>query len=63
MNYSEVNIFVKTYNNLTPGGLNFHLSLSDEGVCCIVVYDVFYGEVVMRYFTDVNKALRFINNL
>ena len=63
LNYSELNIFVKTYNSQTPSGLNFHLSLSDTGVCCIIVHDVFDCEVTLRYFTNVNKALRFINNL
>ena len=58
-----INIVVKTYQNLTPGGLHFHLSLSDTGVCCIVVHDVFYCDTQIRYFTNVNKALRFINNL
>jgi hypothetical protein len=44
-------------------GLNFHLSLSDSGVCCIIVYDVYNCEAVLRYFTSTDKALRFINNL
>ena len=54
---------MKTYENFTPGGLYFHLSLSDDGVCCIIVRDIYDGDVTMRYFTNVNKALRFINNL
>jgi len=54
---------VRRYQNLTPQGLNFHLSLSDRGVCCIIVYDVFDAKAQMRYFTNVNEALRFINNL
>ena len=54
---------MKRYNNLTPSGLHFHLSLSDEGVCCIIVHDIHYCEVTMRYFTNINKALRFVNNL
>jgi hypothetical protein len=54
---------MKTYKNLTPSGLLFHLSLSDEGVCCIVVYDIFDCETQLQYFTNINKALRFINNL
>jgi len=28
-----------------------------------MVQDVYDQEFMMRYFTDVNKALRFINNL
>ena len=57
-----INTFMKTYKNITPGGLNFHLSLID-GVCCMIVYDRFFCEYHMQYFTNVNKALRFINNL
>ena len=60
---SPINTCVRRYQNLTPQGLNFHLSLSDRGVCCIIVYDVFDAKAQMRYFTNVNEALRFINNL
>ena len=60
---NTINIFVKTYYSQTPTGLDFQLSLSDSGVCCIVVYDIYDCELTMRYFTNVNKALRFINNL
>ena len=58
-----INICVKTYEQLTPQGLYFHLCLY-KGVCCVMVQDVYdntYFE--MQYFTNVNKALRFINNL
>lgn len=58
-----INIIVRTYSNLTPQGLHFHLSLSETGVCCIIVTDLFVGECQIKYFTNVNKALRFINNL
>ena len=54
---------MRTYENFTPQGLYFHLSLSEAGVCCIIVRDIYDGEVTMRYFTDINLALRFINNL
>ena len=54
---------MRRYQNLTPQGLNFYLSLSDRGVCYIIVYDVFNAQAQMRYFTNVNLALRFINNL
>ena len=58
-----INILVKTYEHITPQGLYFHLCLY-EGVCCVMVQDVYdntYFE--LKYFTNVNKALRFINNL
>jgi hypothetical protein len=54
---------VRTYYSQTPAGLDFQLSLSEDGVCCIVVYNTYDCELTMRYFTNVNKALRFINNL
>ena len=58
-----INIYVKIYENLTPTGLHIHLSYED-GVCCIMVQDIYdntYFE--MQYFTNVNKALRWVNNL
>ena len=60
---SPINTCVRRYQNLTPQGLNFYLSLSDIGVCYIIVYDAFNAEAQMRYFTNVNLALRYINNL
>ena len=57
-----INTIMKTYKNFTPCGLNFHLSLID-GVCCMIVYDRFFCEYHMQYFTNINKALGFINNL
>jgi len=59
----DINIFVKTFDHVTPQGLYFHLCLY-EGVCCVMVQDMYdntYFE--MQYFTNINKALRFINNL
>jgi len=53
---------MKTYESVTPGGLHFHLSLH-EGVCIVMVRDIYDIELTVRYFTNVNKALRFINNL
>ena len=57
-----INTIMKTYKNITPGGLNFHLSLCD-GVCCMIVYDRYFCEYQVQYFTNINKALGFINNL
>ena len=57
-----INTIMKTYKNFTPCGLNFHLSLI-EGVCCMIVYDRFFCEYHIQYFTNINKALCFINNL
>jgi hypothetical protein len=62
--YMLLNIInMKRYKSFTPGGLYFHLSLSAEGVCCVVVYDLIDCDLQIKYFTNSNKALRFINNL
>jgi hypothetical protein len=54
---------VRTYENQTPGGLCFHLSLENDVVYILVydIHDVTYFQ--MKYFTKVNSALRWINNL
>jgi hypothetical protein len=44
-------------------GLEFQLSLSDMGVCCVMVRDIFDCTLEIRYFTQINLALRYINNL
>ena len=62
LDHCGINNYVKTYNSLTPSGLYFHLCLH-EGVCCVMVQDIYDLEFTIRYFTNVNKALRFINNL
>jgi len=54
---------MKRYRNFTPHGLYFHLSQSDKGVVCIIVYDIIDCEVKVRFFNNKNRALRFINNL
>ena len=53
---------MKTYENFTPGGLHFHLSYED-GVCCIILSDIYDCTLTIKYFTNLNKALRFTNNL
>ena len=63
LNEGGINIFVKTFDHTTPQGLHFHLCLY-KGVCCVMVRDMYdntYFE--LQYFTNVNKALRFVNNL
>ena len=62
LGYRGINICVKTYDRTTPSGLHFHLCLY-EGVCCVMVTDIYDHDLTIRYFTDVNKALRFINNM
>jgi len=62
LGYRGINICVKTYDRTTPSGLHFHLCLY-EGVCCVMVTDIYDHDLTIKYFTDVNKALRFINNM
>lgn len=57
-----INKCMKTYENYTPSGLWFRLSLYN-GVCCIIVYDVFYCQTDVQFFTDINKAMRYVNNI
>jgi len=54
---------VRTYKNQTPSGLCFYLSLENNVVYIVVydIHDVTYFQ--MKYFTNVNSALRWINNL
>jgi hypothetical protein len=59
----KINICVRRYTNLTPQGLNFHLSLTASGVCCIIVFDMYTGDTTVKYFTNKTLALRFINSL
>ncbi len=54
---------MKNYRNFTPHGLYFQLSQSQQGVVCILIYDVLDCELKIRFFTDKNRALRYINNL
>ncbi len=61
LRYHRINIFVKTYDRRTPQGLHFHLSLY-EGVCCIIVYDIYDYSIDIKYFNNVNAALRYINS-
>ena len=53
---------MRTYENYTPSGLWFRLSLYN-GVCCIIVYDVFDCQTDVQFFTDINKAMRYVNNI
>jgi hypothetical protein len=52
---------MKTYDRITPHGLHFHLSLN-EGVCCIIVHDIYDYSIDIKYFNNVNAALRYINS-
>jgi hypothetical protein len=53
---------MRTYENTTPLGLKFHLCYT-QGVCYIMVYDMYDMSLEMKYFTNVNNALRWINSM
>ena len=61
--YTRINIFVRTYDRVTPEGLYLHLSLI-EGVCCIIIHDkkrvlfdacrfLFYREGVQLFLSQI----------
>jgi 3-deoxy-D-arabino-heptulosonate 7-phosphate (DAHP) synthase class II len=48
---------------LTPTGIHIHLSMSNYNTCYIFVNDIYDNQLTMRYFTDMDSAVEFINNL
>lgn len=54
---------MQSYNIVTDTGLHFHVSLSDRGICYIMVNDYFSNDFDMRYFTNLENALDYIYNL
>jgi len=54
---------MQAYDILTDEGLHFHISLSNQGICYIMVNDYFSNDFDMRYFTNLNDALDYIHSL
>ena len=54
---------MQSYDIVTDEGLHFHVSLSTQGICCIIVMDVFSPDFDMRYFTNLESALDYIYSL
>lgn len=46
------------------GSVQIHLSVNDTGsMCYIVVNDIYNERLTMRYFTSMEDALQFIENM
>ena len=54
---------MQSFDIVTDAGLHFHLSLSEQGVCCIIVQDQYTTDFDVRYFTDLPSALDYIHSL
>ena len=54
---------MQSYDIVTDEGLHFHVSLSKQGVCYIIVKDIFSSDFDMRYFTNLESALDYIHSL
>jgi hypothetical protein len=54
---------MRSYDLLTQAGLHFHVSLSEQGICYIIVKHVLKTDFDMRYFTNIDDALDYIYSL
>lgn len=54
---------MQSYDIVTDEGLHFHVSLSKQGICYIMVNDYFSDDFDMRYFTNLDSALDYIYSL
>jgi hypothetical protein len=54
---------MQSYDIVTEAGLHFHVSLSTQGVCYIIVKDIFSNDFEMLYFTNLESALDYIHSL
>ncbi len=63
--FYERRIKYTMYTNdwLTPTGIHIHLSMSNYSTCYIFVNDIYADFLTMRYFTDMESAIEFINSL
>lgn len=48
------------YETLTPSGLHIYLCRSEQGVCLVILRDVYDQKFMMRYFTDYKAAFEYI---
>jgi len=63
MNRDDVinNVIMTSYQVSTAAGLEFYLSLNHEvGVTYIIVHDLTTFELSMRFFTNIDDAVAFI---
>lgn len=49
-----------SYKVATAAGLDFYLSLNDNGVTYIIVNDLINYNLSMKFFTDIDDAVDFI---
>jgi hypothetical protein len=54
---------MQSYDIVTDAGLHFHVCLSAQGICYIIVLDSFDSDFNMRYFTNLESALDYIYSL
>jgi hypothetical protein len=54
---------MQSYDIVTEVGLHFHVSLSKQGICYIMIKDLHSDYFDLRYFTNLDTALDYINNL
>lgn len=54
---------MQSYDIVTEEGLHFHVSLSKQGICYIIVKDIFSNDFEMMYFTNLDRALDYIHSL
>jgi len=52
-----------TYDAITQTGLHIHLSMSNYNTCYIFSRDIYNHVLTMKFFTNVNDALEFIQSL
>jgi hypothetical protein len=50
----------EVYETLTPSGLHIYLCRSKQGVCIVILRDVYDQKFMMKYFTDYRIAFKFI---
>ena len=59
----RLNTVMQSYDIVTEAGLHFHVSLSKQGICYIIVKDIFSNDFDMQYFNNLDSALDYIHSL
>ena len=54
---------MQSYDILTEVGLHFHVSLSEQGICYIMIKDLYSDWFDIRYFANLDNALDYIQSL
>jgi putative exporter of polyketide antibiotics len=61
--FSLLNTTMQAYDIVTDAGLHFHVSLNINGICYIIVNDIFTSIFEMRYFNNLDSALHYVHSL